>query len=80
MKKIEMLVTFDNKGILHPFRFRLEAEDESLVVINIDHVLFKEVDRKEETIKFRCTCKINNLKRTVDIYYNKYVMEWYLDL
>lgn len=80
MKEIEMITTFDNKGILKPFRFRLEAEDESLVVVNIDHIYYNEQDRKGEVIKFRCSCVINNLKRTVDIYYKKYEMKWYLDM
>lgn len=80
MKEIEMLVTYDVKGEIHPFRFRLEGEDESLIVINIDHIFYNEPDRKNEIIKFRCSCVINNLKKTVEIYYKKYEMKWYLDI
>lgn len=80
MKQIEMLATYNIKGIIQPFRFRLIAVDESLVVIKINHILFQEVDRKNEVIKFRCNCIMNDLKRTVDIYYKKYEMKWYLDM
>ena len=51
MKEIEMLANFDNKGIPHPFRFRLVAEDESLVVVNIDKILFQEENKRDNIIK-----------------------------
>lgn len=80
MKEIEMLVNFDDKGILHPFRFRLAAEDESLLVVNIDKVLFMEENKRDSIIKYRCECVIQETKRTVHIYYYKLDMKWYLSM
>lgn len=80
MKQIEMLVTFDDKGVSHPFRFRLESEDESLVVVNIDKILFQEENKRDSIIKYRCECVIQDRKRPVDIYYYKNDMKWYLSI
>ena len=80
MKDIEMLATYNVKGQIQPFRFRLIAEDESLIVIKIDHIFSSDIDRKNETIKFRCSCIINELKKTVDIYFKKYELKWYLKI
>ena len=80
MKQIEMLVTFDDEGVPKPFRFRLAAEDESLLVVNIDKILFQEENKRDSIIKYKCVCVIQDRKRTVDIYYYKNNLKWYLSM
>lgn len=80
MKQIEMIVTFNDKGIPRPFRFRLESEDESLLVININKILFQEENKRDSIIKYKCECVIQDRKRTVDIYYYKNDMKWFLSM
>lgn len=60
-----MLTSFDDKGAICPFRFRLQAEDERLVVIKIDKVLFNEENKSDGTIKYRCECIIQDKKQIV---------------
>lgn len=73
------MITIHNKdNTITPYRFRLVAEDESLIVVNVDRVLFSEADRKGEIIKYRCECIIQDRKRIVDIYFKKMDMKWYL--
>jgi hypothetical protein len=78
MRDIEMITTFIPDKLPIPFRFRITAEDQSLIVVDIDRILFAEEDRKEQKIKYRCTCTINGTKRTYNIYYMKESMKWYL--
>jgi hypothetical protein len=78
MKDIEMITTFIPDKLPIPYRFRIAAEDQSLLVVKINHILFAEEDKKEQKIKYRCTCTINGIKRTYDIYYMKESMKWYI--
>lgn len=80
MKEIEMIASFNDKGTPSPFRFRLETEDESLLVVNIDKILFMEENKRDSIIKYRCSCVINEVKKTVDIFYNKLEMKWYFKM
>ena len=77
MKAIETIVHIDKEGNMWPYRFRLTAEDESLVVVNISRVLFCEEETKGR-LKYRCECVIQDRKRCVDIYFKKMDMRWYL--
>lgn len=80
MQQIEILTTFDTNGIPHPFRMRILAEDESLIVINIDKILFREENKREESFKYRCECVFQERRRYVDIYFHKKIMKWYLKM
>ena len=80
MKDIEMIASFDDKGIPHPYRFRMQVEDESLLVVKIDKILFAEENKRDSIIKYRCECVIQKRKRAGDIYYYKNDMKWYLSM
>lgn len=73
-----MIATFSKEGRPYPYRFRLVAEDETFIVVNIDKILFMEENKRENIIKFRCNCIINDTKRTVDIYFYKMSAKWYM--
>jgi hypothetical protein len=79
MKEIEM-ITYMSEGKVRPYRFRLVAEDQSLLVVNIDRILFAEENKREGIIKYRCECIINENKRIIDIYFNKFQTKWYLNV
>lgn len=80
MQEIEMIAYNNVEGKMRPLRFRLISEDESLVVVKIDRILFNQDNVREGTIKYRCEVVIQGLKRPVDIYFNKSQMKWYLQL
>ena len=80
MKEIEVIASYNLKGYIKPHRFRLTTEDESLLVVNIDRILFSEKDRKGETIKYRCECVMHQRKKYVDIYFYRDKMKWCLKM
>lgn len=80
MQEIEMIAYNNVEGKMRPLRFRLISEDESLIVVKIDRILFNQDNVREGTIKYRCEVVIQGLKKQADIYFNKSQMKWYLQL
>lgn len=79
MKEIEVIAIFSPDKLPSPIRFRVTAEDESLVVVKIDRILFAEEEKKEQKIKYRCQCTINGKTRTMDIFFWKPTMQWFVN-
>lgn len=80
MQEIEMIATFIPGKLPKPYRFRVKIEDESLLAITIDKILFAEEDRKQKSIEYRCECIIQDRKKIVDIFFMKTSMKWFLKL
>lgn len=78
MKEIEVIAAFAPEKLPTPIRFRIETEEQELMTVKIDKILFAEEDKKEKMIKYRCVCTVNDLVRVYDLYYMKEHMKWYL--
>lgn len=80
MKEIEMISYSTVEGKIKPIRFRLVAEDETLIVVKIDRILYQDENPREDNVKYRCEVVIQGLKYAVDLYYYKTLMKWYLNI
>lgn len=79
MKEVEVIATFLKDGTIKPFRFRL-IEDDSFIVINISRILYFDVDRKNEYIKYKCECVVQNKMRIIDVFFYKNKFTWYVKI
>lgn len=76
----EVIVSYDSNGNIRPYRMRFQAEDQSLIVVKIDRILFADDNKRDGIVKYRCECVINSIKRIVDIYFNKALMKWHVSI
>lgn len=76
----EVIVNYDLEGNLRPYKMRFQAEDQSLIVVKIDRILFTEDNKRDGMVKIRCECVINTIKRILDIYFNKALMKWHFSI
>ena len=76
----EVIVGYDTKGNMRPCRIRFQAEDQSLIVVKIDRILFTDDNKRDGIIKYRCECVINSVKHIIDVYFNKTLMKWHLSI
>ncbi|MEQ8155145.1 MAG: hypothetical protein ABRQ25_09730 [Clostridiaceae bacterium] len=79
-RPIEMLVWFTNEGTPNPIRFRMKNDDDSLAVIKVDRVLFKENEKLagNPMIIFRCQSLINNREVIYELKYEIKTCKWIL--
>ena len=78
LKQIEVITSTNIEGKMRPHKFRLQAEDESLVVVPIMGIIYMEEDKKEKRIKYRVKCVIQNKERICDLFFYKSEMKWYV--
>ncbi|GAA0178515.1 hypothetical protein SH2C18_15540 [Clostridium sediminicola] len=79
-KPIEMVVWYDEVGIPHPVRFRIKAEDDSNVVVKIEKVIEREVEKLagNKMIVFICQSTINGVLKLYEIKYELSTCKWTL--
>lgn len=74
-KPVEMLLWVDDKGTLHPVKFRCEG-----TVIKIDRVISMDVNRLagNSTLVFTCQGIINQQDRVFEVRYELRTCRWTL--
>lgn len=79
-RPIEVVSYTDAKGDVRPIRFRIENGDESLQVIKIDKVIFKQKEKLAGNlmILYRCQSNIDGLLRVFEIKYELDTCKWIL--
>lgn len=78
-KPIEMICWFDKDGV-HPIRFRLQEQDEKNIVIKVDKVITKTMERLagNNMLVFECQSIINGRERRYQIKYELATCRWIL--
>lgn len=80
MKPIQMICWFDEEGKLTPIRFRMTAEDQSLIVVKVSNI----IDVKEEKlagnrmIVYTCQSIVGNEERLYVLKYEITKCRWFL--
>lgn len=79
-RPIEVVSWTDEKGDIHPTRFRIKREDESYSVVKIDKVITKEREKLagNEMLVFKCQSVINNQQRVYEVKYELRTCKWIL--
>jgi hypothetical protein len=79
-KTIEMVAWFAEDGTPNPIRFRVRSADESVAVIKVDKVIFKEKEKLagNSMIVFRCQSIIDNIDKIYEIKYELNTCKWIL--
>lgn len=79
-KPIETVVWFDEGGIPHPVRFRIKAEDDSYIIIKIDKIIEREIEKLagNDMIVFRCQRTIDDTLNLYEIKYEVGTCRWIL--
>lgn len=79
-KPIEVISHTDSKGEIRPLRLRLQTEDDSFEVINVDKVILKQQEKLAGSpmLVFRCQSLIDNTERQFEIKYELQTCKWML--
>lgn len=79
-KSIQMVSWTDEKGDIHPVRFKLQNEDESFCVIKVDRVLLKDKERLggNPMLIYRCQSTISGVERIFELKYELGTCKWIL--
>lgn len=79
-KPIQMVNWIDEKGGIHPLRFRIKGEDDTLIVVRITqtHTCQKEMISGNITYTFRCSVLINDQDKLCEIRFYPEKPQWIL--
>ncbi|MGE5633243.1 MAG: hypothetical protein ACM3TR_19435 [Caulobacteraceae bacterium] len=79
-KPIEVISLFDFEGNVSPIRFRYIDDHEIALVVSIDKVLKKDIDKfaGNKMLKFSCISNLNGLSKTYEIRYEIDTCRWFL--
>lgn len=79
-KPIEMVSYTKINGEIHPIRFRMQLEDESVKVIKVDRIITKSDEKLagNNMIIFRCQSVINGVQTLFEIKYELSTCKWML--
>ena len=77
---IEMVSYTDNKGSLRPVRFRMQIDNEHMLVVKIDKVIVKETEKIAGNIMivYKCQSLIDNAIKLFEIKYELATCKWNL--
>lgn len=80
MKQIEMIAWFVKDNYPIPLRYRIKSEDDTLIVIKVDKILFKEEEKiaGNRMIVYRCESIINQIQIPFELKYEISTFKWYL--
>lgn len=76
----EVIVSYDSKGNVKPYRMRFQAEDQSLIVVKIDRILYVDDNNRDSIFKYRCELTIQDRKRYADLFFHRLTMKWKLQI
>lgn len=79
-KPIEMIAWFDNEGIVHPIRFKIQSEDQDNKVISVGKVLKTDIEKLagNKMYVFTCMSNIDGCTRLYEIKYDLDRCKWVL--
>lgn len=79
-KPIDVIASFTKEGIPTPIRFRYQEEGEEPVVIRIEQILFKEMEKLagNQMLLFRCQSMMEDTIHVFDIKYELATCKWML--
>lgn len=79
-QSIEVISYTNDKGEIRPLRFRMQTDDESLRVIKIDKIIFKQKEKfaGNPMILFRCQSTNDNVEKLFEIKYELNTCKWML--
>jgi len=79
-KPIEMIAWFTEDGTPKPVRFKIKNADESVTVINVDRVIFKDLEKLagNKMLLFRCQSIINDIDKIYELKYEINTCKWML--
>ena len=79
-KPIQMISWTDEKGEIHPIRFRITKEDESCSVIKVDRVITRDLEKLagNQMINFRCQSVIKGIEIPFELKYELGTCKWML--
>jgi hypothetical protein len=79
-KPIDVIASFTKEGIPTPIRFKYQEERGESIVIKIDQILFKEVERfaGNQMFVFRCQSTTGDALRVFDLKYELVSCKWML--
>lgn len=79
-KPIQMVAWFDEKGTVHPVRFKIEMEDEETKVIKIDRIVKRDMEKLagNPMLVFTCRSLIDGVEKVFEIKYEIGTMRWML--
>lgn len=79
-KPIDMVAWFTKEGEPRPVRFRVTNEEESEMVIKVDKILYREIEKfaGNPMLVFRCQGEINGVEKVYELRYELLTCKWVL--
>lgn len=79
-RPIEVVSYTDNKGDVRPLKFRLQTETETEMVIKVDKIISREIEKLagNPMLLFRCQSLIDNVQKQFEIKYELQTCKWML--
>lgn len=79
-KPVDMVAWFDSRGEANPVRFRIESQDSTFIIVKIDRIVFKYMEKLAGNIMlvYRCQSMIDGCERVYEIKYEITKMKWIL--
>ena len=79
-KPIEMLASFTKNGIPTPIRFRYHHSEDESIVVKVEHILYKELEKSvgNPMMVFRCESVIEGALKTYELKYELATCKWML--
>ena len=77
-KPIDMIAWFTTDGSPNPVKFKIKNDDESETIINVDRVIFKDIEKLagNKMILFRCQSVINDVDKLYELKYEINTCKW----
>lgn len=79
-KPVDMVAWFDREGTPHPVRFRMDTEEEEQLVVKVDRVITRDLEKLagNPMIVLKCQSVIRNVEKTYEIKYELGTCRWIL--
>ncbi|NBI07575.1 hypothetical protein [Senegalia massiliensis] len=79
-KNIEVICYFTSKGIPQPLRLRIEGEEQNHIVIKVDKIINRKLEKLagNKMIIFTCQSIINNTLTLFELKYEVETCKWLL--
>jgi len=80
VKPVDVIAWFNESGTPCPIRFRINNENETKQVINVDRVMFveKEILAGNPMLVFRCQSLINRIEKVYELKFEINTCKWFL--
>jgi len=77
---IEMIAWFTQEGIPHPIKFRLKNDDESWIVVKVNRIISRDIEKLagNKMIVFTCQSIIKGVEKIYEVKYEVESCKWML--